>query len=543
MIKNVLHLLLFLLVTQITVAQVGIGTSNPDASSILDVTSIDKGFLPPRVANTSTINNPATGLMIYNTTEKCIQVNIGTPASPEWTCMNSNSGSGGSSGNAFSAANQDWSTKLRFPKFGLTTLGGNQYEGYGITADKNLFLWGRDHYGYIHSFNKTRVPTGDGIQAISPYFIDFPSFNGKIEKFSTDDFTYAVLTTDNNIWIWGNQIYNIMGNNPSGTQNATNGISTPISFPLPTGETGFTDLHIFRNRIFFLTESGNLYLRGAGVTTNFTTSLVQFAKPSGVSASFKYTKILEVFGNQGVFLKGSNGKCYTIMFHSTNNINFAGNSLAPRPTSSTYYNGSNSSNVYEIEFPMGHGEITKMVINGSSFLTLDNNGKIYGWGHHEYTYGTGYVRFETDATNTISISYNKVFITPVEVKLPTGETSFKDMAAGIDGLSLFVTASGKLFIIGSDSYGSTHFGIYHNDHTNNYVEIINTGGKVNQISGREQAIMFSSEENELFGIGRSKYANLGNPTSKNSSNIYIIHPTPLINGNLDRNNDNVQNPN
>lgn len=541
MIKNLLHLLLFLLVSQTSVAQVGIGTVNPDASSILDVTSIDKGFLPPRVANTSTINNPATGLMIYNTTEKCIQVNIGTPASPEWTCMNSNSGSGGSSGNAFSAANQDWSTKLRFPKFGLTTLGGNQYEGYGITADKNLFLWGRDYYGYIHSFNKTRVPTSDVIHAISPYFIDFPNFNGKVEKFTTDDFTYAVLTTDNNIWIWGNQVNNIMGNNPSGTQNTSNGISTPINFTLPSGETGFTDLHIFRNRIFFLTESGNLYLRGAGVTTNFTTSLVQFAKPSGVSASFKYTKILEVFGSQGIFLQGSNGKYYSIMFHSSSNTNFAGNATAPRPSTSTYYDGTNSANVHEIEFPVGHGEITKMIINGSTFLTLDNNGKIYAWGYHETS--NSYISFKTDATNTINIPNRKVFITPVEVKLPTGETAFKDMAAGVDGLSLFVTASGKLYLIGSESYGSAHLGIYHDDHTYEYVEIINTGGKVNQISGRQKAIMFSSEENELFGIGRSEYANLGNPTNTNSSNIYIIHPTPLINGNLDRNNDNVQNPN
>lgn len=28
-------------------AQVGIGTTNPDASAALDVTSSDKGFLPP----------------------------------------------------------------------------------------------------------------------------------------------------------------------------------------------------------------------------------------------------------------------------------------------------------------------------------------------------------------------------------------------------------------------------------------------------------------------------------------------------------------
>ena len=53
-------------------AQVGIGTSTPASSSALDVTSSNKGFLPPRISLTSvtdnsTINSPSTGLLIYNT--------------------------------------------------------------------------------------------------------------------------------------------------------------------------------------------------------------------------------------------------------------------------------------------------------------------------------------------------------------------------------------------------------------------------------------------------------------------------------------------
>lgn len=52
-------------------AQVGIGTTTPAASAMLDVTSSNKGFLPPRVALTgttdvSTISSPATGLLVYN---------------------------------------------------------------------------------------------------------------------------------------------------------------------------------------------------------------------------------------------------------------------------------------------------------------------------------------------------------------------------------------------------------------------------------------------------------------------------------------------
>lgn len=54
------------------IAQTGIGTTTPDPSAKLDVTSTNKGFLPPRVTLTSstdatTIPSPATGLLVYNT--------------------------------------------------------------------------------------------------------------------------------------------------------------------------------------------------------------------------------------------------------------------------------------------------------------------------------------------------------------------------------------------------------------------------------------------------------------------------------------------
>lgn len=51
---------------------VGVGTNTPDSSAQLDVYSSNKGFLPPRVALTATnisapVQNPATGLLVYNT--------------------------------------------------------------------------------------------------------------------------------------------------------------------------------------------------------------------------------------------------------------------------------------------------------------------------------------------------------------------------------------------------------------------------------------------------------------------------------------------
>lgn len=62
-------LLLFVIV--FTHAQVGIGTTSPNASSMLDITSANSGLLIPRVAltgvsDTSTIASPATSLLVYN---------------------------------------------------------------------------------------------------------------------------------------------------------------------------------------------------------------------------------------------------------------------------------------------------------------------------------------------------------------------------------------------------------------------------------------------------------------------------------------------
>lgn len=55
---------------------VGIGTTSPNASSIVDISSTTGGFLPPRMTTTQrdAISSPAAGLVIYNTTTSKLQV-------------------------------------------------------------------------------------------------------------------------------------------------------------------------------------------------------------------------------------------------------------------------------------------------------------------------------------------------------------------------------------------------------------------------------------------------------------------------------------
>jgi len=74
MTKKLLTTTLFFLIYSFSYAQVGIGTTTPNASAVLDVNSSAKGVLIPQVALTgttdnSTILNPANSLLIYNTSQ------------------------------------------------------------------------------------------------------------------------------------------------------------------------------------------------------------------------------------------------------------------------------------------------------------------------------------------------------------------------------------------------------------------------------------------------------------------------------------------
>ena len=78
--KNIQSLVLVLAISFASFAQVGIGTTSPDASSALDITATDKGFLMPRMttAQRTAIASPAMGLQVYDTETKSVWTNDGT---------------------------------------------------------------------------------------------------------------------------------------------------------------------------------------------------------------------------------------------------------------------------------------------------------------------------------------------------------------------------------------------------------------------------------------------------------------------------------
>ncbi len=72
--KIKLLFILIILVSSYTFSQVGIGTTTPNSSSILDINSSSKGILIPQISLTGTTDNttittPANSLLIFNTTQ------------------------------------------------------------------------------------------------------------------------------------------------------------------------------------------------------------------------------------------------------------------------------------------------------------------------------------------------------------------------------------------------------------------------------------------------------------------------------------------
>lgn len=101
-----------------TFAQVGIGTTTPHASSILDIQSTDKGILVPRLttAQITAIVNPANGLLVYNTDLNEYQFNCATPAIPDWIKISHNTSVKYSNTNI--TANLNTATYTNIPIFG-----------------------------------------------------------------------------------------------------------------------------------------------------------------------------------------------------------------------------------------------------------------------------------------------------------------------------------------------------------------------------------------------------------------------------------------
>ena len=70
-------------------SQTVVGGDTMDQSAVLDIQDTARGVLLPRLTTVqrNAIVKPATGLLILNTTNQCLETNIGSPDVPNWKCI------------------------------------------------------------------------------------------------------------------------------------------------------------------------------------------------------------------------------------------------------------------------------------------------------------------------------------------------------------------------------------------------------------------------------------------------------------------------
>lgn len=84
--KRIIILAILPCIAMLSMAQIGIGTTTPNAKAALDIRATDKGVLFPRMTTVqrNAITNPPDGLTIYNTDERC--ANYYDSVNTIWNC-------------------------------------------------------------------------------------------------------------------------------------------------------------------------------------------------------------------------------------------------------------------------------------------------------------------------------------------------------------------------------------------------------------------------------------------------------------------------
>jgi hypothetical protein len=124
-----------------TFAQVGIGTTTPNASAALDVSSTTKGFLPPRMTKVQleAIASPVEGLMVYCT--DCVPKTLYVFDAFNFVSTSNNTPSGLSSTDVYSTTGKTWMDR----NLGATQVATSSTDAasYG-----DLYQWGRNTDGH-----------------------------------------------------------------------------------------------------------------------------------------------------------------------------------------------------------------------------------------------------------------------------------------------------------------------------------------------------------------------------------------------------------
>ena len=172
--------LLLLVTAPLLQAQVVVGGDTPPApSAALDLRGNNGGLLIPRMttAERSAIASPAAGLLVYNTSLQCLEMNAGSSASPDWTCLSvAAAGVGAINCGAATPSN---SLRVNMDAAGTSVTlpytggNGNYYKGQAVASTGVTGLTASLAGGYLasgsgnFSFAITGTPASTGIASFA----------------------------------------------------------------------------------------------------------------------------------------------------------------------------------------------------------------------------------------------------------------------------------------------------------------------------------------------------------------------------------------
>ena len=215
--KKPYYLITILFVINLSYSQVGINTTNPDTSSILDIVSTDKGVLFPRVNLTSltditTIMAPAEGLIVYSSSSNCnVPAGLYLFNGTNWEIIS-----------CFGLSNS-YSRLIR-DEIGVANVTFTAYSSTNTFGNYSSLFDGIDNIaGASFYSDRSGSPTGDwgfGVTLPKPYFISELILDGR-----NDCCTSRIENVTIRLYACGNLVYS----SPSITSSITgdNTVSIP----------------------------------------------------------------------------------------------------------------------------------------------------------------------------------------------------------------------------------------------------------------------------------------------------------------------------
>ena len=140
-------------------SQVGIGTTNPDDGSILQIDSTTGALVPPRMTSTQmqAIPTPLDGALVFNITRNSYYVyknNVWTSISNSTLTINKDFGGGN---NALSTPNN---TYVNFP-IGPAEVIVNNPDVYNVTENGTITIKEKGNYLFSASLSSSNMPNGN----------------------------------------------------------------------------------------------------------------------------------------------------------------------------------------------------------------------------------------------------------------------------------------------------------------------------------------------------------------------------------------------